>query len=135
VANAPKFSNAAVNAEAEALSDLFDGGDMRIYTAPKPATADDPPGAATLLGTCTFGTPAFGAAVAGLLTANAIGGDGAADATGTAAWFRARTAAAATIMDGTIGEGAGFDAIIDSDAIQTDADINVLSFTLQVSKG
>lgn len=124
-----------MSAEADALGALLDNGKMRIYAGAKPATADTAIGAQTLLAELTFGADAFPAAVNGLLTANAITGDAAADATGTATFFRALTAALAPLMDGTIGEGAGFDAIIDSDAIQQDADVNVTSFTIQVSKG
>lgn len=135
MANAPKFANASVSAEADVLGALFDLGKFRVYDGAKPAAADDGIGGATLLAELTLPADCFPAAVNGLLTANPITGDSAANATGTATWFRALTAGLATIMDGTIGEGAGFDAIIDSDAIQLDADVNVTTFTLQVSKG
>lgn len=130
----PKFANATVSAEADALGTLFDSGKLRIYDGAQPANADTAVGAQVLLAELTFNADAFPAAVNGVLTANAITGDAAANATGTATWFRALTAALATIMDGSVGEATS-DLILDSDAIQVDADVTVTSFVLTVSKG
>lgn len=136
MANAPKFSNAAVNSEADALSALFDNGYLRIYSGTKPANADAAvPGDAVLLAELRFGADAFPAAVAGLLTANAITADASADATGTATWFRAlKSDGTSVLMDGTVGTS-GADLNLDSVAIQANADVTVTSFTLQISKG
>lgn len=134
MANNPKYSNAAVNAEADALAAQFNGGKMRIYDGAQPATADTAITTQTLLAELTYANPAFGAAVAGLITANAITTDVDADATGIAAWFRAVTSGGATIMDGTVGLAAT-DAIIDAVAIAQHADVACSAFTLQVSKG
>lgn len=131
----PKFSNAAVNAEADALSALFDNGYLRIYDGTQPTNADTAVGAQVLLAELRFNADAFPAASAGVLTANAITGDAAANATGTATWFRAlQSNGTSVIMDGSVGEATS-DLILDSDAIQVDADVNVTSFVLTVSKG
>jgi hypothetical protein len=135
VANNPKWSNAAVNAEADALAALLNDGYLRIYDGSQPANADTALSGQTLLAELRFGNPAFGAAVAGLLTANAITADAAANATGTASWFRALKSDGTTaVFDGSVGT-ASADLVLDSVAIQVNADVSVTSFTHQLSKG
>lgn len=67
-----QLANLAVNAEADALTTLLPGGKINLYTGTQPATGDTALASNTLLAAPTFGTPAFPAAVAGVLTANAI---------------------------------------------------------------
>jgi hypothetical protein len=135
MASNPKFSNAAVNAEADALAALFNGGKLRIYDGAQPATADTALGAQVKLAELTFANPAFAAAAAGLLTANAITTDVDAAATGTASWFRAvKSDGVTVIMDGSVGLAAS-DLILDAVAIAQHADVACTSFMLQVSKG
>lgn len=67
-----QMANVAVNAEADALTALLPGGKVNIYSGTQPATADTALAGNTLLAAPTLGTPAFPAAVAGVLTANAI---------------------------------------------------------------
>jgi hypothetical protein len=62
---------------------------LRIHDGARPATADTALGAQTLLAELRFNAPAFGTAVDGVATANAITPARAARATGMAAWFRA----------------------------------------------
>lgn len=100
---------AASNAIADAVALLCDGGTIKVYDGTQPATADTAVTTQTLLATCTFANPAFSAAVAGVATAHAITQDASADASGTASWFRVVSSAAATVFDGTVGVGAGFD--------------------------
>ena len=52
--------------------DQLNSGKIKIYSGAVPATADASLGAAVLMATPTFGATAFGAAVAGVKTANAI---------------------------------------------------------------
>jgi len=82
------MSDAAVNAEANALAALANTGYIRIYDGTRPTNADTAVGAQVLLAELRFGATAFGAAVAGVLTANAITPDAAANAGGTASWAR-----------------------------------------------
>jgi len=133
----PKFGNAFVNAEAVGgLQAVFASGKLRIYDGTQPTDADTALGGGNhLLAELTFGSPAFPAAVAGLITMNAITKDSDADATGTAAFFRCTESDGTTgLMDGTVGT-TGCDLNLDSVAIQQHADVSVTSFTIQLSKG
>lgn len=131
----PKFSNACVNAEADALAALLNTGYLRIYSGTQPATADTGLSGNTLLAELRFSATAFPGAVAGLLTANAITSDLAADATGTAAFFRAlKSDGSSVVYDGTVGT-ASADAIINTVAIQANAAVACTALTIQISRG
>lgn len=98
-----RLSLAAVNAQAAATGALCNSGYLRLYTAPRPALADD---AATgsLLAELRFAATAFGSPLAGVIAANAITAEDAALNDGTAAWFRAFSADGTTaVFDGNIG--------------------------------
>jgi len=131
----PKRSNLAASTAADAMAALANAGKLRIYTGAQPATADDAIGAATLLAELVFANPAFGAAVNGVATANAIASDTTADATGTATWFRVWKSDGVTpIWDGSVGAAAA-DLVLNSVAIQAGARVDVTSLTLTESKG
>src|SRR5207247_1933356 len=66
--SAMTISAAGANASADAVAALLNGGTIRIYTAPQPATADTAITTQTLLASPTLGNPAFTAAVAGVAT-------------------------------------------------------------------
>ncbi len=135
MATEPKFSNAAVNAKADALTALLNDGFLRIYDGTKPATADTAVGAQALLAELRFNATAFGAAVAGVATANAITSDASANATGTATWFRAlKSDGTSAMVDGTVGTS-GADLNLNSVAIQVGAQVSVTSFVYTESKG
>ena len=135
MANNPKFSNTTVNAEADAVARLLDTGWLRVYDGSQPATADTAIGAQVLLAELRFSATSAPAASAGLLTFNAVTSDASANATGTAAWFRTfKSDGTTVVMDGTVGT-AGTDAIINSTAISSGAQVDCTAFTLQVSKG
>lgn len=135
MATEPKFSNAAVNAKADALTALLNDGFLRIYDGTKPATADTAVGAQVLLAELRFNATAFGAAVAGVATANAITSDASANATGTATWFRAlKSDGTSAMVDGTVGTS-GADLNLNSVAIQVGAQVSVTSFVYTESKG
>ena len=98
-----QLSNLAVNTEADALAALASGGKVCVYTTPKPATADIAVTSQLKIAQLTLNTPAFGAAIAGLLTAT-IPGDGVVLDDGVAAWFRVFKADGSTVLwDGTCG--------------------------------
>lgn len=106
-----KQGAAVRNAMIDAKVDRLDGGTLPIRTgAPETNITDASSG--TLLGTPTFGTPAFGnggATVTGRADANAIASDTNADASGDAGHFREYASGAAdTAPDGqgTAGEAA-----------------------------
>lgn len=67
-----QLSDATVNAQANALAALCNGGVIKIYDGAQPASADTALSGNTLGVTLTFGATAFGAANSGVITANAI---------------------------------------------------------------
>jgi hypothetical protein len=130
VALNPTFSNEAANAQANALGALLNTGYLRIYDGSQPADPDTAIGAQVLLAELRFNATAFGAAVNGVATANAITADSSANATGTAAWFRAlKSDGTSPVLDGTVGTGT-HDLVLNSPAIQSGANVSVSSFTV-----
>lgn len=121
---------ATANAIADAVAAQCDGGTVKIYDGAQPATAGTAVSTQTLLATCTFGSPAFAAAAAGVATAHAITQDASADASGTAAWFRVLDSAGETVMDGTVGVGAGFDCNVASTAVVATTAFPITSMTI-----
>lgn len=119
---------AANIAKLDAMASQLNGGTMEIRTGAQPAT---PATAAsgTLLATLTFGNPAFGAAAQSgnnaVITANAITDDSAADATGTAGWFRCKTSGGVAVFDGAIGT----DATLNNADIQINGRVRCTSLT------
>jgi hypothetical protein len=122
----------SVNAMADAVATRCNGGTIKIYDGAQPATADTAVGAQVLLATCTFGSPAFGAAVAGVATANSITQDASADASGTAAWFRVLSSGSAPVFDGTVGVGSSFDCNVVSTTVTIATPFPIASMTITV---
>jgi hypothetical protein len=135
MANSPKFANVTVNAEADALARLLDNGYLRLYSGSQPTNADTALGAQVLLAELRFNATSAPAASAGVLTFNAITSDTAADATGTAAFYRAlKSDGTSVVMDGSVGTSSA-DLVLNSTAIQSGAQVDVTSFAVTVSKG
>lgn len=135
MAAAPKFSNTCVNAEADAVGNALDTGWIRIYDGTQPTDADTAITSQVLLAELRFGADAFPAAVAGLLTANAITSDSSANATGTASWARIFASNGTTVwFDGSVGTSSA-NVVINSTAISSGATVSCSSLTFQVSKG
>lgn len=131
----PKLSNVAANAEADAVAALANSGKLRIYDGTQAATADTAVGAQVLLAELTFGNPAFGAAVAGVATANAITQDASADNTGTATWMRVLKSDGVTVLfDGSVGTS-GCNLNLNSVAISSGAAVQVTALTFTAQKG
>ena len=85
------------------ITSACDGGYLRIYDGTKPDSPDTAVSTQHLLAELTFDSPAFTIAV-GIATAEAIGSDASADASGTATWFRAFGSDGTTpVFDGTVG--------------------------------
>lgn len=131
-----QLSNAVVNAQADALARLLDNGYLRIYSGAQPATADTAVSTQTLLAELRYNATSAPAASAGVLTFNAITSDAAADATGTAAWFRAFKAdGTSAVFDGTVGAtGSTSNLELATASIVQNATIAVTSFTYSVLK-
>lgn len=138
MANTPFFSDAATKAAVDAVAALCNSGTIKIYTGSQPTDANTAVGAQTLLGTLTFPSTAFGASSASgsagskvvTATANTITDDTSADATGTAAWFRALKSDGTTVVfDGSVGVS-GCDLNLTTVSIVAGADISITSFTI-----
>ncbi len=100
---------------------------LRIYDGSRPATGGT---ATTLLAELTCGSPFAGAAVNGVLTANAITQDSAANATGTATWFRIVQSDGSThVMDGNVGTS-GSDLNLTTNSIVQNQPVSVTSFVI-----
>jgi hypothetical protein len=139
MANNLKMANAAVNAEADALSDQLDNGYLRIYDSTggtgQPATVDTAIGSQVLLAELRFANPASGAAVNGVITFSAITSDTSANATGTATWFRALKSDGTTaIWDGSVGTAAAT-INLNTTSIVANAQVDVTALTFTVNKG
>jgi hypothetical protein len=134
---AMRISTAAAKAACDAVVDLFDAGAgagyVEIRTGSQPATVATA-ASGTLLGTLTMSDPAFGAATnasPSVATANALTSDSAADASGTAGWFRAYDSAGTAIDDGAItGTGGGGDMELDTTTIVAGGTIAVTAWTI-----
>lgn len=131
----PKLSNAGANAEADAVVDLLDDGYLRIYDGTQPTNADTAVGSQVLLAELRFGNPAFGAASAGVATANAITQDSSANNTGTASWFRALKSDGSTVLfDGSVG-ASGCNLNLNTTSIVSGAPVSVTALTFTAQKG
>jgi hypothetical protein len=130
-------ADAAVNAEVAAVVALLNGGKLLIYSGAQPANADAATGAGTLLAQLTFNATALsGSPSAGVGTFAAITQDSSANATGTAAWFRATKADDTPVFDGTVeATGGTADCIINSIAISSGAAVSVSAMTYTANKG
>jgi len=118
------------NAMLDAMLDSLNSGFLRIYSGTRPATPDTALSGNTLLAELTFGATAFAAATGGTKTANAIGADTSADATGTATFFRAFASNGTTaIVDGSVGTS-GTDAIINSTSIVASTTVSCSSMVI-----
>jgi hypothetical protein len=128
-----------LTARKNAMLDTFTSGIgaspiIRIYdaTGGVPANADAALGSQVLLGTLTMSATPFPAASSGTLTANAITQDSAADATGTAAFFRILNAAGTTTYaQGSVGTS-GADMNLNTTSIVTGGPISVTSLTISI---
>jgi hypothetical protein len=134
MANNLQLADNSVNVEADALSDLLDNGYLRIYDAPQPASAGVAISTQTLLAELRFNATAAPSAALGVLTMGAFTADSSADATGTAAWFRALKSDGSTVVfDGEVGTS-GSDLNLNTVAIVISATVSVTSMTYTVTK-
>lgn len=134
MATNPKRSILAANTEADAVCALLNNGYLRIYSGTQPTTADTAIGSQVLLAELRWNATAFGAASAGVATAAAITSDSAANATGTATWFRAlKSNGTSVVFDGSVG-AATADLILASVSIVTNAQVDVTAFTYTATR-
>ena len=125
----PKISYVAANAAADAIGDLCDLALLRIYDGTQPNSCNSAVGAQVMLAELTLNAAGFAASSAGVITAGAITADAAADAKGTASWFRVLQAAGNTAMfDGSVGTATA-NLVLNSVSIQTGATVSVTALT------
>jgi len=130
-----KLSDVGVNAKVNAVCALCNAGKLRIYDGSQPANADAEITTQVLLAELTFGNPAFGSAVDGVATANAITADSSANATGTAAWFRVVKSDGTTkLFDGSVGTSE-CNLNLDNVSIVLGGSVSVTAFTFTDSQG
>ena len=130
----PKLSDTAANAAVNAVTALANSGLLRIYDGTQAADANTAVGVQVLLAELTLNATAFGAAVAGVATANAITADASANASGTATWFRVVKSDGTTVLfDGSVGTS-GANLNLNSVAISIGAQVAVTSFTYTQSE-
>lgn len=139
-------AKAAAKAALDAVVDLIDGGTAAnprvwIYSGAQPASPDAAAGTGTKLADIDLGTAAaFGAAATGTGTeagyvvatlANVPVTDTSADATGTAAWFRAVDKDDTPIISGSVGTATA-DMIIDNASIAAGQNVKLNSWKVRL---
>lgn len=141
------ISMAAAKAALNAVVDLLDVGTaanarLRIYSGTQPGRPDDAVTTQTLLAEIDLGAAAvFGAAATGTgtlantatATASAIlpKSDTAANATGTAVWFRAVSKNAVGVIDGSVGTSSA-DLILDNTSINAGQTVKLNSWKVKL---
>jgi hypothetical protein len=124
------------NAVVDALDAGAGAGYVQIRTGAAPTNCEDA-NSGTLLATLTCSDPAFGAAVdlapGARATASAITGDTSADATGTAAHFRAFDSNNVCVLQGDVTATGGGGAMeLNSVSINTGVAVDITSWTVTV---
>ena len=128
------LTNAQASRAADAVTARCNSGSLRIYSGTAPANADAALSGNTLLASLPFGATAFGAAVNGVATANAITADSSADATGTATFFRALESDGTTVVwQGTVGTS-GAELNLSTLSVLAGGNVSVSSLTYTQSK-
>ena len=128
-----QLSNAAANAEADAVARLLDNGYLRIYDGAQPANADTAITTQNLLAELRFAATSAPGAANGVVTFSAIAAV-LASATGTAAWFRAlKSDGTSAVFDGAVGASAA-NMILAALNIQANAQVSVSNFTYTAQK-
>lgn len=123
------LKNTRLNAVTTAIDAGTGAGKLKLYAGTVPTDANASLGAATLLGTLTFTDPSFPAASAGAMTASAITQDSAADASGTATFFRITDSSDVVVAQGTAGTS-GTDLVLNTATIVVGGPIVVSSLVL-----
>lgn len=122
-----QISELAANAVADAVARLLDGGYLRIYTGPQPASADTDLTSQQLLATNRFSNPSAASAAAGVVDFGALE-SAAAEASGAATWFRCTKADGTTVvMDGSM--AADGNIVLSSYDIQTGGNVQITGFS------
>ena len=137
---ATRISNNAAKAACDAIVDLLDGGSgaatVEIRSGAAPTNCEDAD-SGTLLAVLTCSDPAFGAAAdanpGGRATASSVTSDSSANATGTAAHFRAKDSNGVVITQGSVtATGGGGDMEINSTSVVSGVEVAITAWTFTV---
>lgn len=124
-----KLSDAARNTMLDGLTTAIGSGAvLRIYTGTRPASVATAITSQVQLAELALSTPAAPAASGGVLTFSPITQDSAADATGTATWYRIIRGSTA-IIDGDVAVS-GADLNINTTSIVAGGPVQITSFTI-----
>lgn len=124
------FTTAVKNARADAIStQVGSNGKIRIYSGTVPADANAALSSNTLLAELACSATFAAAASGGVLTVNTITQDSAADATGTASFFRILKSDNTVILQGAVGTS-GAELNLNTTSISAGAAVSITSFTL-----
>lgn len=102
---------------------------IRIYSGTPPATVGTALAGNTQLAELACSATAFSAASGGVLTANVISDDTAADAAGTATFFRHVTSGGVAVLQGTVGTS-GADLNLNTTTFSTGLIVSITSYTI-----
>jgi hypothetical protein len=127
-----RVSRAVLNAQADALALMLDGGSLCIYDGVQPVDADEEVSSQTMLAELGFGSPAFKPAVDGELVSNPMTPDKDAAATGTPSWFRCYSSDGSAILDGSAGTS-GCNLNLSTEKIQQHGLVSLEGFVHKVS--
>ena len=130
----PKFRLAARNAALDVVdTEVGTTAVFVLYAGVQPADTSAATTAAnvSVANLTMTSTSAFGAAAAGVMTANAIANDTSA-AGGSANWFSIEKVTGQRVIDGEVGT-AGSDLNLNSQAVTTGATVSISAFTVTFS--
>ena len=129
-----QLTNLAVQTQAAAYAALFNTGFLDLFDGVQPATGDTATSGQNKLASMTFNATAFVSVANGVMTANPMTACSSANMTGNATWARCFESDHATaIMDVSVGT-ANTNVVLNSIAIQANAQVSVSSFTHTIAK-
>lgn len=114
------ISTSAANVLCDGIVDLIDNGGAGTFEIQD---------GGVVLAELAFGSPAFGAAVAGVATSNAISDDTSANNTGTADTFQIKAGTGEVVLSGSVGTS-GEDINLNTVSITTGDSISITSLTV-----
>lgn len=136
-----RISAAARTAAADAIVDLLDGGAgagfVELRSGAQPASVATA-ASGVLLATVPLNDPAFGAAAAGVATADVdpLPGDVAADAAGDVGWFRAFDSTGTAVLDGSVtATGGGGDMTMATVTLAVGVAVQITGWTITMPAG
>lgn len=129
-----QLSDVAVEAQADVLAALLDGGFVDVMTGPQPDSGDDPVTTQRVLVTMRFGTPAFVRSDSGVIVANPMS-SGVAVADGEPKWFRTyRTDHTTPVFDGSAGKAQDNNMVLPAKTIVAGVTVGCSGLTHTVRK-